>query len=131
MGTVQPRLPAQQRVFLGYVDIPVGTPVHQVGEYINVDELRYNARLNYAIQQSEQAVQHEPLAEENISTLPKRSVENNCTICLTTDTNTSYVLPCNHMFHTRCIEQWLSRCGRCPVCNKRPDEFEGLKATVV
>ena len=41
-----------------------------------------------------------------------------CTICMD-DFNTGdsmEVLPCDHMFHSACIEQWLTKNCVCPVC---------------
>jgi E3 ubiquitin-protein ligase RNF115/126 len=45
-------------------------------------------------------------------------IDNQCAICLaevqSTDPVTS--LPCGHRFHTECIQSWLQRGGRCPLC---------------
>lgn len=41
-----------------------------------------------------------------------------CAICLTTFENgeTLRVLPCQHSFHTQCIDQWLGAHRTCPMC---------------
>lgn len=49
------------------------------------------------------------------------STQDKCTICLDAmDDETRVVqLPCTgkHMYHTQCIETWLSRKQHCPLCN--------------
>ena len=52
------------------------------------------------------------------------SVEKNtCSICLSVvrKTRGTRALPCGHLFHTRCIERWKTRCSTCPMCRKRFD----------
>lgn len=41
-----------------------------------------------------------------------------CTICLSDFEDTEDVrrLPCMHLFHVECIDQWLSSNKRCPIC---------------
>jgi len=41
-----------------------------------------------------------------------------CTICLSDFEDTEDVrrLPCMHLFHIECIDQWLSSNKRCPIC---------------
>ena len=35
-------------------------------------------------------------------------------------------MPCQHIFHRQCIEQWLKNDASCPICKKRIDEEVGL-----
>lgn len=40
-----------------------------------------------------------------------------CSVCLTNLVGNCKTLPCNHIFHTRCISEWKNR-GKytCPIC---------------
>mmetsp|Transcript_8069 Transcript_8069/g.17365 ORF Transcript_8069/g.17365 Transcript_8069/m.17365 type:complete len:290 (+) Transcript_8069:164-1033(+) len=42
-----------------------------------------------------------------------------CAICLDVvgDGDTVKRLPCDHLFHSRCISKWVRRTNRCPLCN--------------
>lgn len=55
-----------------------------------------------------------------------------CSICLVEFTGGEMVkrLPCKHDFHSRCIDTWLQRSKRCPLCVRAVDEPPpmGLKA---
>lgn len=46
-----------------------------------------------------------------------------CSICLesmdATDTNSQKTLVCNHVFHTRCIDQWVTQKNECPICRMK------------
>lgn len=48
-----------------------------------------------------------------------------CVICCT-DFETGEMLGqlpgCNHLFHDKCLRQWMSQAGTCPVCRNRPDD---------
>lgn len=48
-----------------------------------------------------------------------------CSICLDVYLPDDYVtmLPCDerHAFHTKCIEAWLDKSNRCPLCKKKVD----------
>lgn len=48
-----------------------------------------------------------------------------CAICLEYYSHDDYIttLPCDsrHLFHTKCIEQWLSKNNKCPLCKKMVD----------
>mmetsp|Transcript_41927 Transcript_41927/g.91442 ORF Transcript_41927/g.91442 Transcript_41927/m.91442 type:complete len:478 (-) Transcript_41927:191-1624(-) len=46
-----------------------------------------------------------------------------CMICLSDFAETEEVrkLPCNHVFHMPCIDEWLNRCTDCPICKANVD----------
>ena len=60
--------------------------------------------------------------------MPKTTVE--CAICMSeipvnveelpethkVDIHNYMVTPCNHIFHTECLENWMSYKLQCPVC---------------
>ena len=39
-----------------------------------------------------------------------------CSICL--EDNTDIKLPCSHVYHEECIEQWFHTSLSCPICRK-------------
>ncbi len=40
-----------------------------------------------------------------------------CSICLDKlNTKTIKMLPCNHLFHKKCINEWLKTSIQCPLC---------------
>ena len=46
-----------------------------------------------------------------------------CSICFgPMATATSRVLPCEHMFHTRCIDRWKRTANTCPMCRAPFDQ---------
>lgn len=53
-----------------------------------------------------------------------------CVICLDTLAETAKIkkLPCNHLFHVECIEEWIKKDGRCPVCRHVVDEVAAAAA---
>ncbi|KAM0063508.1 putative transcription factor C2H2 family [Helianthus debilis subsp. tardiflorus] len=71
------------------------------------------------------------LSEDTIKRLPKRVFENslktsqgdetNCAICLQDFEikEEGRELPsCRHVFHVKCIDEWLIRQGSCPICRR-------------
>ena len=49
--------------------------------------------------------------------ISKNNEEEECPICLDNlDINETKILPCNHIFHTLCIDTWLKRKNMCPLC---------------
>jgi len=43
-------------------------------------------------------------------------MEHECSICLDSITRKRKVLPCNHIFHSKCINKWFKNLHRCPLC---------------
>jgi len=55
---------------------------------------------------------------------PDRSVtQTQCMVCLEDFTDEQEVrrLPCSHLFHSECIDEWLRRCTDCPICKTNVD----------
>ena len=63
-----------------------------------------------------------PLSDGAISVIPSYHIQEktnvNCTICLEELELGSRVrrLPCSHLYHISCIDQWLRRNAQCPNC---------------
>ena len=68
-----------------------------------------------------------PTDQEILNELPETQIEDvnkldtekkNCVICLEDFKNgdKACVLPCVHLFHTNCIQQWLKTKNFCPIC---------------
>ena len=51
--------------------------------------------------------------------------EPSCTICLCEfeEGEAMTTLPCLHLFHKECLEQWLREKGTCPMCNIGVEEL--------
>lgn len=100
----------------------------------------YLCLLWYAtIQQNEQAehqfrspakpVPHQGLSASELEKLPKVSVRelvmgNECAVCLDEieDGQPARLLPgCNHGFHLKCADTWLSKHSVCPICRAKLD----------
>ena len=41
-----------------------------------------------------------------------------CMICLEPLNNEIAEVSCSHLFHYKCIKEWLSNNDRCPLCNE-------------
>lgn len=52
---------------------------------------------------------------------PERNEKRSCTICLEEFGSECKVktLPCFHIFHAKCITEWLRRKAECPICRTR------------
>eukprot|EP00927_Polykrikos_kofoidii_P054679 TRINITY_DN49067_c0_g1_i1.p1 TRINITY_DN49067_c0_g1~~TRINITY_DN49067_c0_g1_i1.p1 ORF type:complete len:478 (-),score=85.76 TRINITY_DN49067_c0_g1_i1:116-1549(-) len=51
------------------------------------------------------------------------SSQTQCMVCLSDFVQGEEVrnLPCNHVFHASCIDEWLRRCTDCPICKQNVD----------
>lgn len=70
------------------------------------------------------------LSNETIGQVPKfrwegtsASEQTQCMICLSDFVHGEEVrqLPCGHVFHAGCIDEWLRRCTDCPICKNNVD----------
>lgn len=65
-----------------------------------------------------------PAIDSSIKSLERKIIEDDyddlgsCTVCLDKFSKGSeaVTMPCSHMFHSNCIEQWLRTSHYCPVC---------------
>eukprot|EP00401_Gymnodinium_catenatum_P026954 CAMPEP_0117507938 /NCGR_PEP_ID=MMETSP0784-20121206/26683_1 /TAXON_ID=39447 /ORGANISM="" /LENGTH=460 /DNA_ID=CAMNT_0005303461 /DNA_START=47 /DNA_END=1429 /DNA_ORIENTATION=+ len=51
------------------------------------------------------------------------AAQTQCMVCLSNFAQGEEVrrLPCSHVFHARCIDEWLRRCTDCPICKADVD----------
>ena len=47
------------------------------------------------------------------------TVENSCPICFDNNTVKLVSTPCNHIFHSACVEEWFKTHSTCPLCRKQ------------
>ena len=92
-----------------YPSTPMSSPIPRVNNRYN----RYNTR----------SKTHRPAANPkklNYSLSYKWTGENcDCSICLEEITKKSLIkqLKCLHIYHVKCIDDWLQIKSRCPLCN--------------
>ncbi|KAK8548923.1 hypothetical protein V6N13_054312 [Hibiscus sabdariffa] len=60
----------------------------------------------------------ESSVREMVATVRVEDGDDDCTICLEGFEGGSYAarMPCSHIFHGECIEEWLKQSHYCPVC---------------
>jgi len=71
------------------------------------------------------------LSNETIDRIPKyrweptgrADAQTQCMICLSDFESGDEVreLPCGHIFHASCVDEWLRRCTDCPICKANVD----------
>jgi len=69
-------------------------------------------------QRSAQRQSYEARPEGSKARAPPQPA-NECTICRDDISVPLEILPCGHLFHKKCIKQWLSLRMICPVCRAR------------
>ncbi|GFX98202.1 RING-type domain-containing protein [Trichonephila clavipes] len=82
-----------------------------------------NVRTGYRIM-----VPQKPKATDYSSSNPRKQQSSSdnevfCSICLDTENHPSRQLFCGHVFHSKCINDWLRFRFSCPVCRKPADEL--------
>ncbi|XP_050217915.1 uncharacterized protein LOC126668782 [Mercurialis annua] len=104
-------------------------------EYVHLDienvhrDARINARIDAQIDAAERRNTEERRSRRTIEILKlfkkvvysKNKVDDGddeCPICLEKfeDENKCVVLPCSHMFHELCLQNWLNKNISCPIC---------------
>ncbi len=99
--------------------------------YSNAQTVVNNNR-NYATQHGSK-----PIKDESLSNLKQFPLSNkyckkgkdgkyelpSCCICLSEikKGKNTILLPCKHMFHSKCITDWLKSNNTCPMCRKEID----------
>ncbi|CAL0315192.1 unnamed protein product [Lupinus luteus] len=66
---------------------------------------------------------HPPASKESVEAMPSVEIGESddlgeCVVCLEDFEvgGVAKIMPCNHKFHSNCIEKWLGIHGNCPVC---------------
>ena len=57
------------------------------------------------------------------NTIEKIQYVDNCTICMEDKDTTWTCLPCNHWFHTHCLNRWVQTSATCPLCRNKCSSF--------
>lgn len=92
---------------------------------------------DYSIDSSSESVGYEEeepeqgLYSEQIEMLPRYTylkrlgVDDQCAVCISSIKHNETVrrLPCHHVFHCECIDEWLKRKAACPVCRDQIDDL--------
>jgi len=75
---------------------------------------RSRARLNASALENTE----ESLWSQEASTQEPGEEPEQCTVCLADfeEGDRVRILPCRHVFHTACIDEWLGRDAHCPLC---------------
>lgn len=73
-----------------------------------------------------------PVSDPNNNHTAMFDLGGTCSICLEdfVEAERVFLLPCRHLFHEACVNEWLKRHGNCPNCKRDLDEAqENARAT--
>ncbi|XP_058762843.1 probable E3 ubiquitin-protein ligase RHB1A [Vicia villosa] len=79
------------------------------------DEIDESSESDEDISDQDQDIEFVPAAKSCIEKLEKVEKEGKCSICFE-DFNVCLVMPCSHMYHPKCISDWLEIGHSCPLC---------------
>ena len=95
-----------------YAEEPMKTP-EKVGSVVPNDDINRN---------TPQTAPNTPANNDNNSSYVYNINEEevSCTICMTeiNDGDRIGALPCNHLFHSSCLKEWIKRRNVCPLCQE-------------
>lgn len=97
------------------------------------DELTYSFEENMNYIKSDMILQPD-MCGDYICELQNYDIGNFCTnnlcsICLNEFTLSTeiYVISCNHLFHKKCIGEWINKKKNCPLCRKKCMKYDNDK----
>ncbi|KAJ6095383.1 hypothetical protein N7486_006129 [Penicillium sp. IBT 16267x] len=97
-----------------------------------------NDELDFLTEEQAHGQPEGPVTPNNFHLFPGRDVDQQmidsgveCVICLSLPElgKRVTVLPCEHLFHYICIQQWLTRSTTCPLCRQNAVPLEQRDAT--
>jgi Ring finger domain len=103
---------AQRVLNIMNVLIPPAARADAVGDAVSQQELQQ-------MQDFKRIVPDEELAKLQVVSFSElQTDEKNCSICLDEFLAESqlYAIPCKHLFHKACLEDWVAENYKCPVC---------------
>ena len=64
------------------------------------------------------ALHDTPLRIRKVTSEDELQLHNECSICLDPYVKKQNIilLPCNHVFHSKCIKEWIAKNEECPTC---------------
>lgn len=95
--------------------------------------LQAAARAGIAVPASRGLIQALPTHQVTLDEVASAPEERrSCSICFEEFEQGEFqrTLPCFHVFHRACVDQWLVRSGTCPICKLRIDQISDVEMSV-
>lgn len=100
---------------------------HHVTQYSDGDEIPEN--IPKTGNDSDLLVKHTmkyiyEASDDQLANLDNSDLAEICKLCTLVFDNGELVrrLPCFHLFHTECVDDWLNKSGNCPICRLKIDD---------